>query len=210
MALPANALTTVATAQGEISGLTAAGSTVAERLIMVATDAIERYCGRSFHLLSRVERYAPPRGERLVLNQTPVAASPAPTATLDGAAITVELEDSALGFLRCIGGFSGATYEESYGVSQASLPGSAERVLLVTYTAGWVTPTQNGTGNPALVRDLPYDLEQACLDTVASLFRRRGVDAAAAAYVGQEGPRGWGGIIPGPTLPTLNRYRRSF
>jgi len=120
-----------------------------ERLLNALSAAAEQYCGRRFGLKARTELYAPPRGERLQLDQFPIAAYPAPSAELDGSAITCEIEDAELGWLRADGGWTGATYEEEiendgapgeYTASNATRPGSAEHVLAVTYTAGWVLP----------------------------------------------------------------------
>jgi hypothetical protein len=212
MALAANALTTLATAQGEVSGLSTAGTAVGERLIAVASDAIEHYCARKFAKLSRTERYRPPRGTLLVVNVRPVDSSVDVTATLDGVALgDIVVDDPDAGVLYLAGGWGGASYELAYpgSVSGHPIPGSARRVLAVTYTAGFVLPKDESAGPPAVVRTLPQDIEQACIDTVASLFRRRGIDQAAAAFdTGNELiGRGVGGVLPGPVRAMLAPFR---
>jgi hypothetical protein len=209
MAVAANALTTSATAIAEISGSSGSTSTI-ERLINVASEAIATYCGREFQLKSRAEYHVPPHGERLLLKNFPVVTSSpgaAITVSLDGTSITdFTLEDADTGILRLVGGWGGTSYDLAVdgSVAGAYQYGSGRRVLLVTYYGGYVLPNDTGT------RTLPYELEQACIDTVASLWRRRGVDLSGGSFDGSNDAigRGLGGIIPGPLLPTLNRYMR--
>lgn len=210
MALVANALTTLAEAQAEVSGLSGAGTSVGERLIAVASDAIEAYCGRKFGRASRVERYAPPRGEELTLDVRPLDETVTPVILLDGTAVTgFVVDDPETATLHLDGGWGGESFERMYpgSVSGHRIPGSARRVLKVTYTAGWVLPKD---ATVDLVRTLPRPLEQACLDTVASLFRRRGVDRSAAAFDEAGALEAGGGIIPGPVRGYLAPYRRAI
>ena len=93
--------------------------------------------------MTRTELHAPPRGCRLILG-APVIASVS-AVTLDGQAVTdYVVEDAAQGWLWRDGGWGGETYElPAYGsVSGANIPGTAQRVLSVTYLAGYVTPSQ--------------------------------------------------------------------
>ena len=146
-----------------------------------------------------MERYAPPRGERLVLDVAPIKSATTPTVTVDGTATTAfEVEDRQLGFLRLAGGWGGESYERAVdgSVSLATVPGTARRVVEVTYTAGY--------------SPVPPDLEQACIETVVSLWRRRGVDARSSTYdqANEAIGRGIYGIIPSSVLPLVNSYRR--
>lgn len=209
MALPANALTTVAAIQAAATNANGAGNTAAiERLIAVASDAIERYCGRSFGKSQRTEIHAPPLGERLIVEATPIDAQAAITATLAGSALSgIEVEDARLGFLFLRGGWGGAAYERAVPGScvGACVAGSARRVLAVTYTGGYALPS-------AQTPTLPADIEQACVDTVISLWRKRGADLSAPIFDGANEAigRAMGGLIPGPVLPTLKRFMRVF
>jgi hypothetical protein len=203
--LAANALTTLATMQAELRTTAVADENPIERLINVASDAIEKYCGRGFYKLETTERVFCNGDRRVILQRTPITSTAAEmVVTNDGSAITShEVEDATLGFLWLDSGWPAADLVAE-GVSCEPIPGSAQRVLTVKYTGGYVTPSGTGT------RNLPYDLEQACIDTVASLWRRRGVDRAAPTFDAQNDAigRASGGIIPGAVLPTLNRYRR--
>lgn len=114
-----------------------------ESLVNAVSDAVASYCGRGLAKLTRTEVYAPPRGCRLVLD-APIIASVS-AVTLDGQAITdYVVEDAAQGWLWRDGGWCGETYESAaYGsVTGATIPGTAQRVLSVTYLAGYVTPPQ--------------------------------------------------------------------
>jgi hypothetical protein len=113
-----------------------------ERLINVVSGGIERYCERPFRKEARTERHAPPSGYVLCLDAFPVSATPAPTATIDGVAATVAIEDSERGMLRCDEGWGAGDYEDSMSgsVSLDTRPDTAERCALVTYTGGYVLP----------------------------------------------------------------------
>lgn len=197
------ALTTWATIKTEL-GLADADQTNAERLINVASTAIEGYCGRHFDKATVTsEIYVATGMQRLILERTPIVSIS--SITDDGTAIAASdyaIEDAALGFVWSDVGW--ATEDEIIlgSVSRREIPGSSERLLKVTYIGGYVTPNLTGT------RDLPYDIEQACIETVCSLWRRRGVDNRAAAFDGQAAPVAVWGMIPGSAIPVLNRYRR--
>jgi len=61
-----------------------------------------------------------------------------------------------------------------YGGSQYDpMAGQEAALYRVTYAGGYVTPTQ-ATGE--LVRDLPVDLEQACLDVAVEIYQSAGRD----------------------------------
>jgi hypothetical protein len=61
-------------------------------------------------------------------------------------------------------------------IAGSPLAGSERKILRVVYDAGYVTPAQVDTGNGGFAgqRDLPFDLEHACVQTVASMSARYG------------------------------------
>ena len=224
--LASSALTTYAAAKSRINAQGGGGAQIVddthqnevERLINAVSDAVVKYCGREFRKVSRVERHAPPDGERLVLDVTPVASTPAPTATIDSVAATVEIEDANRGYLRCDAGWGGEDYKDTHAgaVTLSTKPGSAERVVLVTYTGGYVTPSDEvaaSAGPPvveAVLRTLPWDLEEAVIVAVSILWKWR-----LGGYANDVLPdrntaigRGMGGILPDVVLPMLDTYRR--
>ena len=208
MALAANALTVFATVQAECK-LAAGDQTACERLINVASDAIEKYCGRKLYRHSAAERLAPSGRNRLVLNRRPLVS--VESVAIDGDAFTdYEIEDYALAYLWRDGKWQ-TDAPSADGLSYDEEGGGSQRTIVVTYTAGYVTPQQDdpdATPDP-VVRDLPYDLEQAAIETVASMWRRRGVDRQSLAFAESNRflGRNVGGVIPDSVLPMLEKYR---
>lgn len=213
MALTAQSLTTLAVLKAEVgigTGTTTHDSRL-ERLIEVASEAIAVYVGRPLHYsASYAERLEIPDGTKLLLSRTPLAASsPITSIVVDGVTVTsttYEVEDYDLGIVNCDAGWTPQNMTAVHTLSGV-VPGTSPRLLVATYKGGWVTLGQVTAGPPALVRDLPWEIEQAAIDTAASLWRRAGVDRASAAYQ-EQGQQYGGGVIPGSVLPSLNRYRR--
>jgi hypothetical protein len=148
--LASNALTTYAAAKARINSVGAQlvdadHQAEVERIINALSQAVEHYCDRPLCLASRVELHSPPRGERLILDCAPVAS--VTSVLLDGTAVEdSEIEDAARGYLSRSGGWSGQAFESAapgaVSVTLATVPRSAPRVLSVTYSAGYVSPTQ--------------------------------------------------------------------
>lgn len=203
MGLPENALTTVGTIADELRLTDGMSDAALERLIGVASDAIETYCDRGFALLAVTEALRPSGAPRLILNRTPVASVESVTDT--GVAVSPSeyvLEDAELGYLRREAGWQSNDLVVPGSTAVDTLPLSGKRSLLVAYTAGYVTPAQEAL--PGTPRTLPFDLEQACIETVVSLWRRRGSDSRAS----KEFPTGAAGLLPDSVLPILENYRR--
>mgnify|MGYP000566108231 CR=1 FL=1 len=56
-------------------------------------------------------------------------------------------------------------------------PGHEAKLIRLTYDAGWITPHQaTAAGGSLGARDLPEDIEQACLDGAALLYHQDGRD----------------------------------
>jgi len=208
MALPANALTTVETVAAEVSGISKDDTAAVERLLGVASDAIERFCNRSFcHAVVTDERYKATDTHRLVLRRRPVLSIE--SITVDGSVIDSAgyyIESAEAGIIWLDSSLVRYEYPPRGSMSQDGVPGSDEANVLVSYTGGYVTSAQETAGLP---RTIPYELEQAAIDTFASLWRRRGVDLRSGAFDGENTAigRGIGGVIPGPVIPTLKRFQ---
>lgn len=146
--LASEVLTTYAEAKARLNAIGTAivdgtDQAAVERLVNAVSDAVVGYCGRGFALVSRTERYQPPRGELLQLAARPI--SSVTSVSLDGTAVTdYEVADADQGLLYRAGGWSGELYEDAcYGsVTGATVPGSARPVLSVVYSGGYVTPSQ--------------------------------------------------------------------
>ncbi|WLR50036.1 hypothetical protein LC040_12155 [Bacillus tianshenii] len=141
--LSANALTTVATAISYL-GIYEEDNVpnqLIERAINVASSTIEGYCNRKFKLQQHTEVAQATHTNMLLLKQYPVQ----DVFSIDGETntnVTLMKEEGML--------YRKAEWKED---------------TVVEYTAGYVLP--NDTEN---VRTLPYDLEDACLQLIGSVF----------------------------------------
>lgn len=210
MALEANALTTWATLKGELGLTDDTQQAFGERIINSASGAIERFCSRSFGYSATItEKLVPPPGQRLVLPRAPIVAIA--SVTLYGTALTADtdsgylIESASAGILFRRYGWSPWDIIRE-GVADQPVPGTARPdALVVVYGGGWVLPSQQGT------RTLPYDVEEACLVTAVSLYRKRGRDrdVASEALGGWSATyRGTAAGLPDDAAAILEPYRR--
>jgi len=212
------ALTTYATAKGELQAIAPGATwsddslqTAVERIINVSSEAISTYCGRLLHYGESIEKSVPPRGTSLRVTRTPLDTDETPTAALDGVSVgTLEIQDAALGLLYCAAGF-GFSEDTQYILSaddmrpttgHTSEPGIGSRDLAVTYTGGWITPVQAAATIPPGTRTLPWVIEEACILTVAYLWRLRN-----SGYVEFPDKNTVSGIIPDAAISLLRPYR---
>lgn len=205
MALTTNALTTVATMETEL-GLTAASKTaLLERLIAVASDAIEQFCNRKLYYTAAIAESVPGYGGNLLhLSRTPLVSIA--SIVIQGTTIDsddYEIKNAAAGSVYKESGWDWTAPYAAGLASPARVPGSEALLYDATYAGGWVTPGQVGT------RSLPYDLEQACIDTVVHLYRFRGRYINAKVEKEETSKASWeGGLIPKPAQAILKKYRR--
>lgn len=221
MALAANALTTVARMEAELSLTAGAQDAVLQAVINEASAAIEAYIGRSLFRDDALSEKVAGKGTPIVcLGRTPIRSI---TSLSEYDAVLTEdddfeIHDANVGTLRRL--FHNWTQytRGSGGVSSEPMPGYERKKIEIVYDAGWVTPQQE-IDNPPWVRDLPYDIEAACVITATSIYlqraRDRAVDgerilSAAVDYIGINTAlgRGTGGILPDAVLATLDKYRR--
>lgn len=155
--LSAHALTTLEELKSEllISGNTE--DSYLARLINSASDAIRSYCGRDFAKDRRTEKRSGSGTPLLLLPLYPIAE--VDSVIVDGAALSPDSYDidAKMGALIRVGGI---------------WPASSERNITVTYTGGYVTPVQ-AAADPDLTRNLPYDIEEACIVTAATWASHR-------------------------------------
>ena len=198
MALSSHALTTVNEVKNEleISPSDTSQDALIERLINAASEAIENYCDRHFEKAQVTERLAGYGRSRIVLSRTPVLQIV--SVSVNGSVLPADsymLEDAETGFLYRLDGVWPWTARYMSGtITSIQQPGSEERSIEVTYIGGYVLPKDDSAATP---RTLPYIIEQACIATVASMYRRRGSDlnilreslqSAMVAYALQELP----------------------
>lgn len=191
MALPTNALTTVAAVCGELSlSVPTPGSAEEvdlERRIGAASSAIERYCDRKFaKVVDFVERVPGFGSDVLFLTRVPLLS--VAKVEYEGEEVTATEyeatpsdEDAEAGLLRRAYDAPG-TWEWtalcSRGASGGKQAGAERRAYAVTYTAGYVLPKDDAPDNP---RTLPFDVEQACILVVSAGVASKGRDTSVSS-----------------------------
>lgn len=125
-------------------------------LLAQASSALGRYCRRSFGRVTLLETVYPDRDWEVVLSALPIGAVVEVTA--DGVPLPPERWE----------------LDPGAGVLQRLDPDGCmrrwcTRRLVVQYTAGWLLPGQEG-------RDLPAEVERACLLTIAAWHAACGRD----------------------------------
>lgn len=166
-------LTTLAAA-ADVLGVSSSDAKL-PRLIGAASGAIRRYLDRpQLHYgAAIVEKLPGFDGQvRMYLGVVPlisVASVVLPDgSTLDPADYTVESLEAATLYRAAGWPYTGLCD------NGGRLYGEA-KTIVVTYAGGWVTPAQSGT------RNLPFEIEEACLLTVSALYRKQGIDPTIAS-----------------------------
>lgn len=181
MALAPAALTTVAKLRFELGLATNEGDPdQLEARIMRASQAIATYVGAPLHYeVGIVERVAGYGTARLVVTRRPLRAITSITLRSGASAQEIDadgyvIDDAELGWIASIaGGWCWTT--AGAGLEPNGIAGQEYKGYTVTYTGGWITPDQAGG---ALVRDLPDDIEAACLALAVLSWRSRGRDTS--------------------------------
>src|SRR3972149_4967674 len=167
---------------GEASG---ANDTLLTRLIGVASDAIERYCDRTFSLTNYpAELYDGTGGDALRLREAPVVGTPV---VLEfGTALTVG-EDPAGQFDVLV------DKKEGLLIRRLALWARLRRYYSVTYDAGYST--------------IPAAVEQAAIELAALLYKGRDTIGLSTKNFGQMSTS-YLKKLPEATLMGLDPYRR--
>lgn len=211
-------LTLLATV-GAINGVDGTDASL-PRYISAASDAVRRYLHRSSDGLAYQSAFVetlPGHGTyRLVLGLTPLITIGS-VALPDGSVLAsteYAIEDADFGFLRRDSGWPSTASVLPGIVQRDPVPGTEKRSIIVTYAGGWVTPAQFASiawAGPA--RSLPFDIEEATIQTVVELYRRGG-DAKGISserlgdYAVGYFPGALEHAIPGTARALLDGYRR--
>jgi hypothetical protein len=181
MALPEYALTTLATANDELSLTADSGAQDArvERYIKAASEQIARYLGRDLYKQTVTdERHKTAGGQKLILRVTPVASIT--SVVVDGSTIDsdgYQLEHADSGIVHNYYGWPRQGARRA-GITQDPFPGGEEPDTLATYVGGYVTPAQAANGSGSTYEGdpitLPASIEHACLALVATLWGQQG------------------------------------
>lgn len=196
-----------------------------ERIINAVSEAMAKAANRPFVRATVTgERHGSNGGPRLFLRRTPVVSvSSVTTVAGDGSTVVTTfdatsyyIEDAESGFLVTRDLWCGTQfYPESGGVDMV-LPDEPERSIRVSYVGGYITPELVRLDGlevtpVGLVRTLPYDLEEACLASVASVLRRSGQDRNVVSESTQTVNRAWresSDMLTAETLRVCHRYAR--
>lgn len=212
MALSDKALTTVARMESELS-ITSASSTL-EPLIEEASEEIQQTAGRWFYRNSGHAESVPGYGGRYlrVSDHLPIVSVSA--ITYDGDTVnssTYDIHDSEAGEIVSDGTWSW-TATESTDITRDPIVGTEEALYEVTYTGGWITPKQDDDGVGS--RNLPYDIERACIDLVKALYYQRTIDPSVQSKKVSKGSVTYSGgsgamsHLPPRTRQVIQRYQR--
>lgn len=229
MALTVQALTTVRSLEEELDLEPGTDSGALERAIKAASAEIARVTGRVlYRVADAVDRVASYGGYELLVPRAPiVSVTSVERLGDDGTSVeetyatsTYHISDSDAGILYRSSGWPWTSSQRS-GVTNLPVAGQERPSIRVTYTAGWITPYQaSATGGSVGTRDLPYDLEEACLIAAASRYRSRGRDRAVVSErLGPESVRyaapssssvGRSSWLPEEAYSIANSYRRTL
>lgn len=131
------------------------------RLIQSASRAIESYTQHAYARQTYEESLTGEDHPILILQETPIRAVSSVVA--EGSPITdYTIHDSEAGMLYREAGWATGAWI-GWSVEPDRIPGTAEMIYVVTYEAGYYCP-----GHPD--RDLPTNIEQACIETVKAWF----------------------------------------
>ena len=164
------------------------------RMINGASDAIRTYCDRDFARDRRRDRFEGPGGPVLLLPLYPVVS--VESVSVNGEVVSSDDYD--------------VDAETGRLIRRAGMwPLASGLAVEVVYEGGYITPEQarNGLGE----RNLPYDLEEACIATVMSWYSRRSMPPDVQSFwveqirVSFDTQREW---LPTPVQRILDRYRR--
>lgn len=208
--LTSDALTTLDTVKDELGISVSTYDDTLKRLINAVSRRIRSYCERVFYFEEDVEESVAGFGDtKLVVSRRPIVEIS--SITYDGE--TVSSDDYSIHSDE-----AGIIYRETGWAWTARLlknvtadpkPGTEQKLFVVTYDAGWVTP-QQVVDDPTLTRTLPEDLEDACLMAVTSRYQSKGQDLLIKSEkslnysVTYDGGRD---ILPAGVKEMLNPYR---
>ncbi len=208
-------LTVLATVKAELNISTTDDDDVMTALIRQASDAIVKYTGREFARETVTELLPSFGGTKLMLTRTPV--SSVIEVKYDGSTISstkYAIDDAEAGIIFNEAGWTRTTLEAHY-VERIVLS-EGRRDWSFNYVGGYITPggasTTSSTTSSTIYgeRDLPRDIERACIDIVKTYFYRRESDPRIKSQrVGETSETLFDTVdFPSATKALLDRYCR--
>ena len=217
VALATNALTELATIKSELGIAVATHDDYLTRTINVVSDAIEAYCNRVFFWEEDIEEDYTGHGTVvMVLNRSPI--DTIGSIEYNDTEIDTdryEIHNAAAGLVYGLYGWIWTT-GTSGTITGDPISGAERKRYTVTYDAGYVTPKQEteDESEPPLVRDLPWDIEDACIQLCVARYNARGRDpniksekllSWSASYGNSDGTDSG---FPASVEATLNKHMR--
>ena len=212
-ALTATALTTLATLEARL-GLSTPADAVKALLrdyINFASDLIERETNRVFGAEAAIEEKVAGYGTAFLrVARTPITTLT--SITFNGGAVDsskYEIHNAKVGTIRNVNGSWTWTAAALANIAGDPLPGTERLLYTITYNGGYVLPQDDPT------RDLPYDVEEACIELAKQIYFEGGRDPTvksekllswSASY---KGPADLPGGLPALTARTIRRYTRA-
>lgn len=235
MTLAANALTTYATVKDALGLPDDTAQSRVELLINAASAVIEQELNRPLCFQAgEVEEIRAKGVNTLRLRRTPVksiaqiallAFDRSVLYTYDPVTYSCTDADAEAGIVsRTVSGLLAAPISGSSGwmwsaelamdIAGSPLAGSERKSLRVIYDGGWITPAQADTAHGGMggTRDLPYDIEHACIIAVSSAFARYGtnqnITSATLHQSSVSYDSGSTSALPADAMAMLRPYRR--
>jgi hypothetical protein len=177
MTLGSTALCTLANLKARLGITDSSSDTLLETLINVASSSIVGYVGRSLHYEEDIAEYVRSYGTaRLQVARAPIwaiASIAYEGSTVDAASYEVRGRDRYTGAIYATGGWGWTAMRRGGTIAQDAMPGTERASFLVTYDAGYNTPSQTPTAG---VDALPVDISEACILAATALYAKIGQD----------------------------------
>jgi uncharacterized phiE125 gp8 family phage protein len=192
--MPAIGLTTLSAVKEflDISGT--GDDALLTNFIKRASALIEKYCRRTFGVATYHQRLDGPGDTYLLLPQYPIVS--VTEIKVGSIAIAAESSDGD-------GGYFVSDANAGIIFYPGGFPKGTGNVQ-VTYQAGYDLPGDTATSAP----DLPFDIEQACIELVAHWFEHRDAAGIRSEDEGSVKFVHFEGDIPDPIKSKLRRYRQ--
>lgn len=212
VALAPNALANLATVKAELGITVTTHDDFLTRAINIASQSIEMYCNRKFsYNAAKVEKVAGFGTQNLIATLTPLKSIT--SIKFDAALVAAtdySIADANAGFIFRDTGWLW-TAASIRGVTYDPYPGSEKAQYELTYAGGYITQPRVDA-IPLLTRDLPYDLEDACVRLVSQRYADKGGELGIkseslmsySVSYGEDDPSG----IPSEVRSILDRYAR--
>lgn len=177
MTLGSTALCTLANLKARLGITDSSSDTLLETLINVASSSIVGYLGRKLHYEEDIEEYVPSYGTaRLHVSRGPIWSIDSIAyegSTIAATSYEVRGRDRYSGAIFSPTGWPSTAMRRGGTIAQDAMPGTERLSHLVTYTAGYNTPSQTPTVG---VDALPVDISEACILAATALYARIGQD----------------------------------